>query len=98
MRRKGERPIPKLLDVWSDQHPVAHAIRTGSYWFHAWSGQKSTPLATLSRKTGMAQARISAISQGDRISRAELDALAIAWNVSAGDLIASMPDAAMVVD
>ena len=97
-RRKGEQPIPKLLDTWSDSHPVANMIRTGSHWFAAWQMQKLTPNVRLARQTGIAPARLSAISAGDRVSRAELDALARAWNVSAGDLEASMGDKGVVVD
>ena len=97
-RRKGEQPVLKLLDTWSDSHPVANMIRTGSSWFAAWQMQKLTPSANLARQTGIAPARLAAISAGDRVSRAELDALARAWNVSAGDLEASMPDQGLVVD
>jgi len=97
-RRKGERPIPRLLDSWSESHPVANMIRTGSHWFAAWQMQKCTPTAKLVRQTGIAAARLTAISYGDRVSRAELDALARAWNVSAGDLEASMPDKGLVVE
>jgi hypothetical protein len=78
MRRKGERPVAKLLDSWSPTHPVSRAIATGSTWFQAWAEQKGTPLGKLTRSTGMSQARLLAIDGGDRLSRAELDALAIA--------------------
>lgn len=97
-RRKGERPIPHLLDSWSSDHPVAHAIATGSRWFDAWSMQKSMPRVRLVKQTGIASSRLDAISHGDRVSRAEVDALARAWSISAGDLIASMPDPALVID
>lgn len=98
MRRKGERPIPQRLDTWSSQHPVAHAIATGSRWFDSWLCQKATPIEKLARKTGMSRARLLAIAMGDRLSRAEADALSIAWAISTNDLIASMPDPAMVID
>ena len=97
-RRKGEQPIPKLLDTWPDSHPVAHMIRTGSKWFAALQMQKLTPNVRLARQTGIAPARLAAISAGDRVSRAELDALARAWNVSSGDLEASMGDKGLVAD
>ena len=96
MRRKGEKPIPRLLDRWSPAHPVAHAIATGSPWFQAWQMQKCTPTVRLARQTGIAAARLAAIGAGDRLSRAELDALARAWTISAGDLIASLPDPGLV--
>ena len=98
MRRKGERPVAKLLDSWSATHPVARAMATGSTWFQAWAEQKGTPLARLTRHTGMSQARLLAIDSGDRISRAELDALSIAWSVSAADLVASLPDQTLIVE
>ena len=97
-RRKGERPLARPLETWSPQHPVAHTIATGSGWFDAWIMQQSTPLVRLARQTGISAARLMTIQSGDRISRAEIDALARAWRVSAGDLIASMPDPALVVE
>jgi hypothetical protein len=97
MRRKGERPVIKLLDSWSPDHPVARAMATGSTWYQAWAEQKGTPLTKLVRRTGILPARLLAIDQGDRISRAEIDALAIAWSVSSEDLIASLSDPGRVV-
>lgn len=96
-RRKGERPIPIQLDQWAHDHPVAHAIRTGDTWFGAWQRQKCIPLAKLSRMTGIPVQRFSAIHYNGPLSRAELDALACAWSVSAADLIASMPTPGLVV-
>jgi hypothetical protein len=49
-RRKGEQPIPRLLDSWSADHPVADMIRSGSSWFAAWQMQKGTPNAKLPRQ------------------------------------------------
>lgn len=98
VKRKGEKPAPRYLDRWSDDHPVARSIQTGGYWFQAWVSQKVTPWPTLSKRTGIVTARFDAISHGDVISRAELDALAIAWETSAGDIIASMPSPELVVD
>lgn len=97
-RRKGERPIPKPLDQWPQDHPVAHSIRTGSHWFAAWQMQKCTPNVKLAKQTGIATDRLMAINYGDRVSGAELDALARAWNISAGDLEASIGDASLVVE
>lgn len=97
-RRKGERPIPRLLDSWSPKHPVAHAIATGSSWFGAWAMQKAIPQAALARQTGISTARLTAIDHGDRVSRAELDALARAWCISSCDLAASMPEPDLLVD
>lgn len=97
-RRKGEQPIPKILDSFSSDHPVALAIRTGSNWFGAWQRQKCIPHVKLSRLTGIPSQRFAAIEYGDRVSRSELDALARAWGVSASDLRASMPSLDLVID
>lgn len=91
VKRKGERPLPVYLDTWSDAHPVARAIATGSWWFDAWVAQKTTPYDKLSRLTGIPQNRLATISARDRVSLAELDALARAWSISAADLRASVP-------
>ena len=77
---------------------MAHAIATGSYWFSAWMEQKATPIGALAKQTGISAARLLAIDAGDSLSRAELDALARAWAISAGDLIASIGSVASVVD
>jgi len=98
MRRKGEKRIPRLLDRWSPEHPVAHAIATGSSWFTAWQMQKCIPIAKLAKQIGIAAERLTAIGHGDHLARTELDALARAWTISAGDLIASMPDPSLVLD
>lgn len=90
MRRKGERPLPIHLDNWHKGHPVAHVIETGSHWFQAWLTQKNTPYVRLTALTGIPSHRFTAISGGDVVSRAEIDALACAWSISARDLIASI--------
>jgi hypothetical protein len=98
VRRKGEKPVVVMLDSYHDRHPVALMIASGSGWFGAWAGQKATPYSKLTRMTGINAGRLVAIDGGDRISRAELDALALAWGVSAGDIIKSMPDSDLVVE
>ena len=98
MRRKGEKRVVQYLDQWDGRHPVAQAINTGSYWFDAWQGQKCTPNHLLAKRTGLAQARLLALSAGDDVSRAELDALARAWAVSAGDLAKSINTACKIVE
>lgn len=97
MRHKGQHAVHVRLDRWGPTHPVAQAIGTGSYWFTAWAEQKATPLGVLAKQTGIAVARLLAIDAGDQVSRAEIDALARAWAVSAGDLTASIGDAATIV-
>ena len=97
-RRKGERPIARPLDTWSNDHPVARMIREGDSWFYAWLYQRATPLVKLARQTGISVPRLMTINNGDRVSRAEVDALARAWSISVGDLIASMPSRNLVVE
>ncbi len=98
MRRKGERTIPIKLDTWHDRHPVALAIQTGSHWFYAWLSQNVTPLHRLEALTGIPKRRFEAIGQGDRVSRAEIDALACAWSISSNDLIASIGGKSEIVE
>lgn len=97
-KRKGERPVPQELDRWAPDHPVANMIRTGTPWFSAWQMQKCVARFRLAKLTGISERRLEAISRGDCLSRAELDALSIAWGVSAGDLVASMPSPHLVVE
>lgn len=98
MRRKGERPVARpLLDI-TPSSPVMRMIADGDHWFTAWTMQQATPLAQLARTTGIPAARLHTIQQGDRVSRAEIDALARAWSASAEGLIGTLPDRALVVD
>ncbi|MBB6191534.1 hypothetical protein FHS51_001761 [Sphingobium wenxiniae] len=71
-RHKGASPLPRQLDSWSVDHPVAHAIRTGDRWFGAWQRQTCIPEAKLSRLTGIPVRRFAAIEYGGPLSRAEL--------------------------
>lgn len=96
--RKGERPVPLPLDRWSQAHPLAREIASGTRWFDAWVGQKATPYARLEKLTGIPKRRLLTLSEGGPVSRAEVDALARAWCVSSNDLIASMPDPSIVLD
>lgn len=98
MRHKGQQPIPQMLDHWSNDHPVASDIRDGTFWFQAWLTQKTTPYARLSRLTGIPAQRFDAIQQGDAVSRAEIDALARAWAISANDLIKSIDCQSSIVE
>ncbi|WP_198350842.1 helix-turn-helix domain-containing protein [Flavisphingomonas formosensis] len=96
MRRKGERPIIRRLEIWSPAHPVARAIATGDHWFGAWQRQNAIPFARLARQTGISEDRLEAMNRGDSLTRNEADALARAFGISTADLIASMPDAELV--
>ena len=96
--RKGEKPVSRPLDRWSPIHPVAHMIATGDRWFDAWSMQNATPIGRLSKVTGIPGSRLMTISGGRTVSRAEVEALALAWCISAADLAASMPVDVQVID
>lgn len=98
MRRKGERPLPKLLERWDDNGCIAGSIATGTHWLDAWLMQKNTPYARLAKATGIPVQRFIAITRGDALSRAEIDALARAWSVSSGDLIRSIGGRTEIVD
>ena len=97
-RRKGEQPVPRQLQRWSDDHPVARCIRDGDGWFQAWLNQMATPYVRLGKITGIPVTRLMAIDCGDDISKAELDALARAWSVSSGDLKTSIAGAIDIID
>ena len=60
--------------------------------------QKNTPYVRLTALTGIPSHRFTAISGGDVVSRAEIDALACAWSISARDLIASIAGRSEIVD
>ena len=96
MRRKGEQPLPIYLDRWGPDHPVARSIASGTWWFQAWAMQKATPLERLAKTTGIPQRRLLTLCQRDRVSMAEVDALARAWSVSGADLRASIPSELIV--
>lgn len=98
MRRKGERPPPKMLNRWDDDGCLAESIATGTHWLDAWLMQMNTPYTRLTKATGMPEQRFMAITRGDAVSRAEIDALARAWSVSAGDLIRSIGGRTEIVD
>ena len=90
VRRKGARAVPRPLDRWSSNHPVARAMQEGSGWFNAWASYKAMTYGSLERLAGIPKRRLMTMDQGGAISCAELDALACAWSISTGDLISSM--------
>jgi len=60
--------------------------------------RKATPIVRLSKLTGIPGSRLLSLSSAERVSRAEIDALARAWVISSTDLIASIGDQAIVVE
>ena len=98
MRRKGEGLIAKKLERWDPDGHIAASIATGTHWFDAWLMQNGTPYVRLAALTGIPTQRFTAITRGDAVSRAEIDALAWAWSMSAGDLIASIGGRSEIVE
>lgn len=92
-RRKGERPIPKIVRPYTPDHAVARSIASGDGWFNAWVGQMRTPYVVLTKKTGIAEARLFELSAGQPPTLAEIEALAKLWLVPPEGLIASIADA-----
>ena len=97
MRRKGEQPVAKRLVQITPTSAVVMSITEGDHRFDAWVAEASTPWSKLARLTGIPGTRFSAIRSGDKISRAEIDALAQAWSVSSENLINTIPDHDLVV-
>jgi len=99
-RRKGERPIEKsqFYMPFGDSHPVALAIRTGSRWFDAWQFQNSLPTVRLAKLTGIPADRLLDLSCGAAVTRLEVAALAMAYGVQPADIIASLPDPALLIE
>lgn len=92
-RRKGERPIEKVVRSYDSNHPVAKWIADGNDWFDAWVGQMCTPYVVLVKKTGIAEARLFELSAGEAPTLSEIEALSKVWYVTAEGLNASIADA-----
>ena len=80
-RRTG---FPKAVITWmpwGSGHAVLRTILEGTGWFEAWAYQACTPLDRITRKTGIAQARILAFARGGLPTPEEVEALSLLWNV-----------------
>lgn len=97
MRRTGEKKLTRIWPEWGPKHPVARNIATGNRWLDAWIGEAATPWEKMSRASGVPMGRIRAISGGDRLTRAELNAFAAAWNVDSQQVEASLGDPLLLV-
>ncbi|MEG3124813.1 hypothetical protein [Sphingomonas sp. GB1N7] len=97
-RHKGAQPVVRSWMPWGQKHPVFEAIKTGDKWFYAWIAQAGTPWAKLSKKSGVSMGRIQAIDLGDVIVRSELLAFAAVWEVDPAQVIASLPDPALLIE
>ena len=98
MRRKGEKPVVKSWPPYGADHPVSRAIATGDGWFGAWTRQAATPLVKLSKASGIDIDHLLAIDGGAHVTRAEIGALASAWRAEVEDVIASLPNPAVLVE
>jgi hypothetical protein len=96
MRRKGEKKVGKHWPPYDDKHPIAHRIRTGDNWFYAWMAE-TAPLVILEKRSGIPFGRLLGIDLYDKVTRAEVDALARAWGAPLEDVLASIPDPQMVI-
>lgn len=94
MRRKGEQKLARdhFYEPYNPAHPVAKCIATGTQWFHAWIAQYSLPYPRLKRLAGILPDRAAQLERGAAITRAEVEALAVACGVQPADIIASLPD------
>ncbi len=75
---------------------VAQAIAGGEPWLLARALQSATPYRLLSRKSGVPDSRLDALYRGAPVSRAELAALADAWNVELGQVELTLPPGTLV--
>lgn len=76
---------------WDPLPAVAQAIATGEPWLLAWALQSATPYRLLSRKSGIPDARLDELYQGAPVGRAELAALADAWNIEVEQVMLTLP-------
>ena len=98
-RRKGERPVDRsqFYSPYDESHPVARAIRTGSRWFEAWQFQNALPTVRLAKLTGISPGRLAQLSNGAPVLEGEVAALASVYGVQPADIIASLPDPALLI-
>ncbi|QUM70833.1 hypothetical protein [Sphingopyxis granuli] len=91
--RKGERRLAKGVRSYSPDHPVARWIAEGDRWLTAWVGQMNTPWPAITRKTGIARARIEELNQGGEPTDDEIEKLAALWFVTPEGLRRSIDEA-----
>ncbi|MAN10845.1 MAG: hypothetical protein CMN63_00235 [Sphingobium sp.] len=99
-RHKGERMVDtaQFYIPYGPGHPVYHMIATGSRWFDAWQFQHNLPNTRLARATGLTPERLYQLAFGGSVSRSEVEALAKVYGVQPEDIIASLPDPALLVE
>lgn len=91
--RKGERPVAKEVRSYTPDHPVARWIADGDRWLTAWVGQMCTPWPTITKRTGIARARIEELNRGADPTSDEIEKLAELWWVTQEGLRRSIAEA-----
>lgn len=91
--RKGERRIVKEVRTYTEDHPVAISIRSGSQWFNAWVAQMTRSYPVLTKRTKIAGERLMQLSHGAEPSPAEVELLAEVGLVAPEGLRQSMAQA-----
>lgn len=89
-RRKGEKPVIHQPVTWSETCSIARSISTGTGWLDAWIMQQCIPLDRLSRRSGLAPERLSALLYAHDATRDELAAMAGPFNTDVETMFASM--------
>lgn len=99
-RRKSERKLPRdhFYQPYGPGHPVEQSIARGTQWFAAWTFQYSLPRQRLKKMTGIQPDRADQLERGASITLAEVRALATACGNQPDDVIASLPDPALLKD
>lgn len=100
IQRRNRPHIPRdfLYEPYGPGHAIARAMASGTHWFEAWTFQYALYGERLRKMAGIGPARAEALRRGAPITRAELDGLAVACGVQTADVIASLPDPALLVE
>lgn len=91
--RKGEVRLVKEVRPYTEDHPVAASIRSGSKWFNAWVAQMTTSYPVLTKRTKISGERLMQFSHGAEPSPEEIALLAEVWFVTPEGLRTSIDQA-----
>ncbi|QNA85940.1 helix-turn-helix transcriptional regulator [Sphingomonas sp. So64.6b] len=97
MRGTCEQPGPIFRQQLAKDHPVASMMATGDPWLLAWRGQALVRLDQLARDTGIPVVRLFDIERGESITLEELISIARVIHADPAELIASLPDPALLI-
>jgi len=90
-RRKGEKPVAHGMLLWTDGDcRIPQAIREGDRRLDCWIRQQCVPVATLAKRSGVAEARLWELLRDAEPTDAELEALAGTLRTDAASLRASV--------